>query len=276
MNVMRYLTGLGALLFALHVMPLRAEGATTLDPTTFDLSGPSNGWRHSGLIDELEQGTAAYPKPPVDRGAQKYRTLIAGQIKATQAIRLSAHQLIVNGNAMPLYTDEQGYFARPYAFGRGANNVEIRTADGKIMKRVQFYDAYTAKLQAKLRVILTWDDPHAEVDLHVITPQGEHAFWAAPLLAAGGGLDVDSVDGAGPEIFSSSSPMSGNWLFYINYWGNFNEGGYNFKAGANDRTVITARISIISNENTVAEKRETFVVPLRKIGDLTLARTVRM
>ena len=63
--------------------------------------------------------------------------------------------------------------------------------------------------------MLTWDDPKAEVDLHVISPDGGHAFFASPLLPEGGGLDVDSVDGAGPEIFSSAAPRPGVWLFYV-------------------------------------------------------------
>lgn len=255
------------LLLALLAPGLRAEEAITLD-------SPVGGWR-SGRMSESESGfTVAYPKPPVDRGAQRGRTLIQGHLKDAGDERHPA-TLIVNGSAMPLYTGPDGRFARPWAFGPGSNSIEIRSNDGSARKRLQFYETDRSRPQARLRVVLTWDDPHAEVDLHVVSPNGEHAFWARPGLPSGGGLDVDSVDGAGPEIFSIAAPHTGTWLFYVNYWGNFNAGGYNFDPDSNDQDLITCTLSIVHNENTPNEKRETVVVPLRKIGDLTLARALQ-
>ncbi len=238
-----------------------------------DLAGPQSGWVNSGLGNELDRPAAAYPKPPVDRGRQKYRTLIEGRLREHMDER-KPPTLVVNGNAMPLYADAEGRFARPYAFGAGSNSVELISADGSQHQRLQFYEAYGEKTQAKLRAILSWDDAKAEVDLHVVSPAGHHAFWAQPQLDEGGGLDVDSVDGAGPEIFSSAAPMHGNWLFYVNYWGNFNAAGYNFNDAAHQRELITARLSLIFNENTIDERRETYVVPLRKVGELTLIKSI--
>lgn len=257
---------------------LLAGSAWALTPQAVEsltVDGPSGGWRHSTLQQDDAAYTAAYPKPPVDRGAQRYRTLIEGHIAGYKAQR-QPWTLVVNGNAMPLYPGDAGRFARPYAFGQGSNSIEFRDHDGKSRRRIQFYEADRNKTQAKFRAILTWDDPKAEVDLHVITPSGEHAFWANPLLSIGGGFDVDSVDGAGPEIFSSVSPEHGNWLFYINYWGNFDESGYNFDPDAHEQMLITTRLSIIYNENTPNEKVERFVIPLRKVGDLTFARGIQL
>lgn len=141
---------------------------------------------------------------------------------------------------------------------------------------MQFYEADRSKPQAKLRAMVTWDDPHAQVDLHVITPGGLHAFFANPTLEDGSGFDVDSVDGAGPGIFSSAAPERGTWLFFLNYWGNFDSTGYNFDAAAHDRDVITATLTLVFNENTPNERRETMVVPLRKIGDLMLVKSERL
>lgn len=242
---------------------------------SIQVDAPIGGWRSSKLADDETRYTAAYPKPPVDRGAQRYRTLIEGRLAVAGKNR-KPHTLIVNGSPMPLYTGEDGRFARPWAFGPGSNNVEIRSPDGQERRRIQFFETDRTKPRAKLRVILSWNDPKAEVDLHVISPNGEHAFWARPLLPSGGGLDVDSVDGAGPEIFSTVAPLPGTWLFYVNYWGNFNAGGYNFEPGAHEQQLITCLLTFVSFENTPNEKRETFMLPLRKIGDLMLARAIRM
>lgn len=233
------------------------------------LDTPAGGWHDDRLDPDQGRVAAAYPKPPVDRGGQRHRTVIRGRLTpAPQAG--TPGTLVVNGTAMPLYVDGQGDFARPYAFGRGSNSVEIRHPDGG-RKRVQFIEANPHKLQARLRAILTWDAPNAEVDLHVITPDGQHATWSSPILKEGGGFDVDSVDGAGPEIFSTSDPQPGLYHFYVNYWGNFGAAGYNFaEAGvAGVQDIITVRLTIVSNENTPAERRMTHVVPLRQVGDLT-------
>lgn len=239
------------------------------------LDGPNGGWRSGLLTDEREsQIAAAYPKPPVDRGGQRNRTLIEGALKRAGTSRAPG-RLIVNGIDMPLYTDEQGRFVKPWAFGPGSNSVEIVAPDGE-RKRLQFYENNTNKTRSRLRVVLGWDDAQAEVDMHVITPSGEHAFWANPQLHTGGGLDVDSVDGGGPEIFSTATPEPGTYLVYVNYWGNFNAAGYNFEPDAHDKQIITARFTVVQNENSVDERMETVVVPLRRVGDLTFVRALRI
>lgn len=97
---------------------------------------------------------------------------------------------------------------------------------------------------------------------------------AEPRLAEGSGLDVDSIDGAGPEIFPSATPARGPWWFYVNDWGNFDQAGYNFDDAAHHRELITARLSLVYSENTIHERRESFVVPLRNLGELTLVKAI--
>lgn len=240
-----------------------------------ELSSPRGGWRNGAFLDdEQTKVVAAYPKPPVDRGGQRGRTLIEGQLRAVGKVRKPG-RFIVNGIDMPLYTDAQGMFVKPWAFAPGSNNVEIIGPGGE-RQRVQFYEAHTGRTRAKLRIVLGWDDAKAEVDLHILTPDGEHAFWASPLLSRGGGLDVDSVDGGGPEIFSTATPTLGNYLIYVNYWGNFNAAGYNFDPAAHERVLITTRVTIVVNENTPDERRESLTVPLRRVGDLTFVRAVQI
>jgi uncharacterized protein YfaP (DUF2135 family) len=236
-----------------------------------DLTTPRGGWNHAGLIDKSGDTRSSYPNPPIDRGSQKNRTLIEGHIRATTNARLPA--LVANGNAMVLNTDQQGKFARHYTFGAGSNSVEIKNGNGKSVKRVQFYEAKSGQLAPQLRIICSWDAPEAEVDMHIITPDGQHAFYAAPVLNGGGGLDVDSVDGPGPEMFTTIEPLHGLYHVYINYWGNFSQGGYNFDENQRKQPIITTQITLIYYENTVREKRETFTVPLRKIGDLNLVKS---
>lgn len=250
---------------------LAATAIAASPESPIEVDAPRAGWNVSGLVDEESTVTAAYPPNLIDRGAQKYRTLIRG--KLTHFDNERPHTLVVNGNPMPLYTGADGRFSRPYAFGRGSNSIELRSPDGSERRRLQFYEANPAKAAAQIRVILAWDDNQAELDLHVITPDGQHAFWADPVLTTGGGLDVDSVDGAGPEMFSVTAPLRGVYHVFVNYWGNFGSGGYHFDETTRKRDVASATVTLIYYENTARERRETFVAPMRKIGDLTLVKS---
>lgn len=236
-----------------------------------DLSAPTAGWHYWGLTERPHEARVAYPTPPIDRGAQRGRSLIGGRVQGLAGVP-QPYGLVVNGNPLPLYTGDQGRFVRPYRFGAGSNSIELR-ADGRSLRRVQFYEANAARTPARLRILLGWDDPRAELDLHVVTPDGQHAFWSHPVLSDGSGLDVDSVDGPGPEVFTSGEPQQGTYLVYVNYWGNLGSQGYNFDPNSNRKEVVTAQISLVFQENTVNERRETFVVPLRAIGELTLVKS---
>jgi uncharacterized protein YfaP (DUF2135 family) len=238
------------------------------------LAAPQGGWNRAGFTDKSDELAVNYPYALVDRGAQRSRRMIQGQLDNAGKQR-PFHQLVVNGNPTPLYTDENGRYARAYSFGSGSNSVEIRSPDGKSVKRVQFYEADRSRPQPMMRIIAGWDDNQAEVDLHIITPDGQHAFWAHPALSNGGGLDADTVDGPGPENFIMTSPLRGVYQVWINYWGNFGGNGYHFDETTRQRPIITARITLVFNENTARERREEFVVPLRRIGELTLVKTFK-
>ena len=233
---------------------------------------PAGGWNFGGLTDRSEQTSYAYPYSPIDRGAQRFRSRIEGDLKKAGPRRPAT--LVVNGNALPLYADDQGHYVRPYAFAAGSNSIEVRDGDGS-RRRVQFYEGNGGRPQPQMRISLAWDDSQAEVDMHVVTPDGQHAFWAAPVLNGGGGLDPDSVDGPGPEMFTTTSPLHGTYHVFVNYWGNFGAGGYHFDESTREQPIITARLTLVLYENTLQEKRETYVVPLRKIGDLIEVRSFR-
>ncbi len=226
------------------------------------LDQPRGGWRQ-GDAEERYTQEVNYPANSVNTPSSASTTaLVSGRIagRPKDASSRTPATLIVNGTAMPLHVEEDGSFSRPYAFGRGSNSVEVRAADNGPRQRVQFYDTAASKKQARLRVVLSWDSDGTDLDLHVVTPRGAHAWYGQRVIEGGGALDVDVTTGYGPEIFSTPVPDRGLYLVYVNYYGS----GY----GVKDLT--TAQVAIISNENTPDEKRQVFQVPMRRAGDLTL------
>lgn len=230
------------------------------DKVTFDQ--PKGGWRQ-GVAGERYTQDVNYPASVVNTPQSISTTaLIKGQIKGMpkEYGDNAPATLIVNGTAMPMRIDPDGSFSRPYAFGRGSNSVEVRAPHNGPRQRVQFYDTSAGKTQSKLRVVLSWDTDGTDLDLHVVTPQGEHAWYGQRVIAGGGALDVDVTTGYGPEIFSDPAPENGPYQVYVNYYGS--------GMGGSDLTI--AQVTIITNENTPDEKRQEFKVPMRRAGDLTL------
>jgi len=226
------------------------------------IESPKSGWRHSAGNEEQYSQTVNYPASSVNmQQGQAETAQIRGRIAG--ADKSKPAKLIVNGVAMPIQLQEDGRFARPYSFGTGSNSVEVRSPDGKSRARTQFYDGYSGKTKSRLRVVLSWDSPGTDVDLHVVTPNGGHSWYGNRILPDGSGLDVDVTTGYGPEIYSSPAPAKGNYHVYVNYYG-----------GSSEQQVITvATVSIITNENTPSEKQQTFLVPLRAAGELTLVKS---
>lgn len=243
------------------------QGASAAQAGDIDMSAPLNGWRNSGGDNERYTQDVHYPAVAVATPeGQSKLALIAGQIRNTPKQKgKSVGALVVDGTPLPQRIEEDGTFSRPYAFPAGSNGVELRAPDGS-RKRVQFYDAYSGKTEPKLRVVLAWDTDGTDLDLHVVSPDGAHAWYGDRVVPNGGALDVDVTTGYGPEIYSSAAPLKGTYLVYVNYYG----------SGGDRRDMTVAQVTIITNENTPNEKSETIRVPMRKAGELTLVKTFVM
>lgn len=239
----------------LLLVPIWAQAQVTID-------APKGGWRNSAGAREEYTQSVNYPASSVNlQPGQSETAQIRGRIAG--AVKGKPATLVVNGAAMPMEVAEDGTYGRPYGFGSGSNSVEVRSPDGKSRARTQFFDNYHGKTQARLRVVLSWDSAGTDLDLHVVTPDGGHAWYGNRVLKDGGALDVDVTTGYGPEIFSSAAPPKGNYHVYVNYYG----------SGADASALTVARVTLITNEGTPREKQQTFQVPMRAPGELTLVKS---
>ncbi len=254
---------------------LALASATALaQPAAISLDTPRAGWRsgerdHAGFSQPVNYPAVTVASAENQADSARIRGKIALTTKQPDASANLPARLVVNGVAMPLKISDTGEFDRPYTFPAGANSVEIRSADGQQHKRVQFYDGGQGETAARLRILLSWDSDNTDLDLHVITPDGGHAWYGQRALANGAAIDVDVTTGYGPEIFATPTPLPGHYLVYLNYYG----GGYS-QADNGTQTahspLTVATITIISAEGTVNEKQQSFNVPVRAPGELTL------
>lgn len=246
-----------ALLTGLAAVAVHAE--TVLDT-------PRGGWRNSPARQQDFVQEVHYPASSVNANGRSEASLIRGQIdaapKTLEAAPRQPARLIVDGVAIPLLADEKGSFARPWSFGGGSHGVEVRSPAGEVA-RSQFYEAQASRAPVKLRVILSWDNDSTDLDLHVVSPDGQHVFYGARAAPNGGALDVDVTTGFGPEIFATPSPVPGVYRVFVNYFG----------AGEQRDVLITAQITVLQDEGTPREKQQVFRVPMRKPGELTLVHS---
>lgn len=245
-------------------------GAAAQDaPRTTTIDTPAGGWRASDSTQRDFVQTVNYPASNVNTEGRSKSALIAGRVArdiagaGKQGGRQPA-RLVVDGVALPLDVSESGEFARPWSFGPGAHGVSVRpggSANGE--RRVQFYEANTNRVSPRLRVVLSWDTDMTDIDLHVVSPDGQHVWYGERVVPNGGALDVDVTTGFGPEIYAHPSPAPGVYHVYVNYYG----------SGERNDIITVAQVAVIENEGTPREKQQVFRVPLRKPGELTLVRS---
>lgn len=236
-----------------------------LAKTGIIFDSPKSGWTNEKESRSQYTQKVQYPASRVNsENITTTTNMISGRIMNHPKGNKKPATLIVNGVSMPQHVEDDGRFSRPYSFSTGSNNVEIRTTDGR-KQQVQFYDNKATKTRPKLRVILSWDTNHTDLDLHVVTPEGEHCYYGNRVLTNGSALDIDVTTGYGPEIFSSPAPSSGTYLVYLNYFG-----------GSAEKDITTANITILTHEGTASEKKQSFRVPMRAAGELTLVKTFKL
>jgi len=70
-----------------------------------------------------------------------------------------------------------------------------------------------------IQITLTWNTG-ADIDLWVTDPQGEKIYWADNTSTSGGYLDVDDINGFGPEnIYWEENAPSGLYAVQVHYYG---------------------------------------------------------
>lgn len=74
-------------------------------------------------------------------------------------------------------------------------------------------------LPVGLRVVLTWDADNTDIDLWVVDPSGERAYYGHNRTTTGGRVSADFTGGYGPEVFTVTRPLPGTYRVQVNYFG---------------------------------------------------------
>jgi hypothetical protein len=131
-------------------------------------------------------------------------------------------------------------------------------ADGK--PEVPDYDKRLREnLDTDIRIVLTWDADATDIDLHVLEPGGEEAYYGHNRTVRGGLVSDDITDGYGPEEYLVRVAPAGKYAIRTNYF------------GSHQQTVVgpaTVTATVFTHWGRPGEKRETLTIRLDKPKDV--------
>ena len=127
--------------------------------------------------------------------------------------------------------------------------------------------AYRRDLPLALRIVMSWDVDETDIDLHVLEPGGEEAFYGHRRTSSGGFVSEDVTTGYGPEEYLRKTSEKGVYKVMANYFASHQQA----LVGA-----ATVTASVYTGWGTKDEKMETLSFRLDKPKDKHLVGEVKV
>jgi tetratricopeptide (TPR) repeat protein len=74
-------------------------------------------------------------------------------------------------------------------------------------------------LDMDIRIVMSWDADMTDMDLHVMEPSGEEAYYSFNRTRIGGRVSRDFTQGYGPEEYSIRKAMTGKYILRTKFFG---------------------------------------------------------
>ena len=109
-----------------------------------------------------------------------------------------------------------GYIYVNISITAGENTIQLRAnsanGDTGVSDVITVYGDFTAP---EIEVVLWWNTPTSDLDLHAWNPNGEHCYYGN-MVISDGSLDIDDTEGYGPETFAVPTANVGIYEIQIN------------------------------------------------------------
>jgi uncharacterized protein YfaP (DUF2135 family) len=173
-----------------------------------------------------------------------------------QATNLDGPQLILvlNGEeSLFQVSDTNGNFNQIAVLNLGENKVRVRAVnlEGETMTE-EFIVVFTGEFA--FRATLTWGKGQSDIDLHTYSPTEEHSYYWNKVITDGS-LDVDNVDGYGPENFTCTNPQNGAYRIEVHYYADHDSDTETTQA-------VPCNVRLLLNPQTPAEQTLNFASTL--------------
>lgn len=108
-------------------------------------------------------------------------------------------------------------------------------------------------MQLDTRIVMTWDADMTDMDLHVVEPSGEEAYYSHNLTTIGGKVSRDFTQGYGPEIYAVKKAMRGTYKVKTKFFGS---------SAAQLIGAVTLQVDVFTNWGRENEKRRSMTLRL--------------
>ena len=110
-------------------------------------------------------------------------------------------------------------------------------------------------LDMDIRIVMSWDADATDVDLHVLEPSGQEAFFSQNRTEIGGLVSHDFTQGYGPEEYLLHKAMPGGYRVFTHYY------------GSRQQTVVgpaTITATVFTDFGRATEKKQVLTLRLDK------------
>ncbi len=110
-------------------------------------------------------------------------------------------------------------------------------------------------LTLDVRIVMTWDADLTDMDLHVVEPSGEEAYFSHNRTTIGGMVSRDFTQGYGPEVYAVRRAMRGRYRIRTKYFGS---------SAAKLSGGVTLQVDVYTNYGRANQRRRSITLRLTK------------
>ena len=128
-------------------------------------------------------------------------------------------------------------------------------------------------LDMDVRIVMSWDADLTDMDLHVLEPSGEEAYYSHNRTRIGGRVSRDFTQGYGPEEYSIRRAMTGTYTVRTKFFGS---------SAAELQGAVTLYLDLYTDYGRPTEQRQSVTIRLTDsketftIGEITFAGPARV
>lgn len=114
-------------------------------------------------------------------------------------------------------------------------------------------DRFVKSTPLDIRIAMSWDADLTDMDLHVVEPSGEEAYYSNNLTQLGGRVSRDFTQGYGPETYSLRRAMKGVYRIRTKFFSS---------AAVRLAGAVTLQVDVWTNWSRPGEKRQSMTLRL--------------
>ncbi|UOY08932.1 DUF2135 domain-containing protein [Muricauda sp. SCSIO 64092] len=130
---------------------------------------------------------------------------------------------------------------------------------GKKLKLTKTKKEKFKEMPVDVRVVIDWNHNDTDIDLWVVDPNGEKAYYNNAKTKIGGRMSEDMTEGYGPEVFMLKEAPRGEYKILVDYYADNVQKIFG-------PTVL--KVTMFTNYGRSNEKKETMIVRLEQEEDV--------